>query len=81
MGEFKWSDSSIATKKTIINDADIVFTAAESKHAFDNAKLKLQGQSVNDLLLDCSDAHDFSNSVNKDRIGNCLTWIKADPTF
>jgi len=80
-GELKWSDSSIATKKTIINQADIVFTAAESDSAFNNAKLKLKEQKVNDLLLDCSDAHFFSDSTNKDRIGNCLTWIKADPTF
>lgn len=79
--KFKWSNASIATKKTIINRANIVFTAAESDSAFNNAKLKLKEQEVNDLLLDCSDAHYFSNSTNKDRIGNCLTWIKADPTF
>lgn len=36
---------------------------------------------VNDRLLDCSDAHDFSDSSEKDRIGNSLTWIKADTTF
>lgn len=43
--------------------------------------MRLKEQKVNDLLLDCSDAHFFSDSTNKDRIGNCLTWIKADPTF
>ncbi len=80
-GELKWSDSSIATKKTIINQANIVFTATESTSAFKNAKKKLKEQKVNDLLLDCSDAHFFSDSNGKDRIGNCLTWIKADPTF
>jgi len=36
---------------------------------------------VNDRLLDCSDAHDFSDATYKDRIGKCFTWIKADPTF
>jgi len=80
-GELKWSDASIATKKSIINKANIVFTAAESSDAYHNAKAQLTKQEVNNLLLDCSDAHFFSDSTEKDRIGNCLTWLKADPTF
>ena len=79
--DLKWSDSSVATKKSIINEADIVFTSAESVEAFEKSKNQLTNQNVNDLLLDCSDAHDFSESSEKDRIGNCFTWIKADPTF
>jgi len=79
--ELKWSDSSIATKKTIINNAKIVFTAAESPDIWKESKQKLKEQGVNDLLLDCSDSHYFSDSSHKDRIGNCFTWIKADPTF
>jgi hypothetical protein len=77
----KWSDASIATKKSIINEADIVFTSAESVEAFTKSKAQLTKQGVNDLLLDCSDAHHFSSSEDKDRIGNCFTWLKADPTF
>lgn len=76
-----WDDTSIAEKKDIINKAQLIFTAAASATAFDNAKAKLVAQSVNSLLLDCSDAHYFKDSSDKDRIGNCLTWIKADPTF
>ncbi len=79
--DFKWDDTSIAEKKTIINQADIVFTAAESVEKFNNAKAKLQEQNVNSLLLDCSDAHSFADVSTKDRLGNCKTWIKADPTF
>lgn len=79
--ELKWTDSSIATKKSIINNASIVFTSAESIDAFYRSKEKLTSQMVNDLLLDCSDAHCFSDTYEKDRIGNCYTWIKADPTF
>ncbi len=79
--ELKWSDSSIASKKTIINRADLIFTASEDITKFNRAKKRLKEQAVNDLLLDCSDAHYYSNSTEKDRIGNCLTWIKADPTF
>lgn len=78
----KWTDASIATKKHIINTADIVFTASESVIKFNSAKEKLIQQCVNSRLLDCSDAHDYSTNLsNKDRIGNCFTWIKADPTF
>lgn len=77
----RWQDGSIADKKTLINSADIVFVAAEIETAYHNARDSLRGAAVNDRLLDCSDAHSFSTSTDKDRIGNCLTWIKADPTF
>ena len=80
-GDLKWTDASIATKKSIINKAHIVFTAAESIKAFQKAKEQLSAQKVNDLLLDCSDSHNFSDASDKDRIGNCFTWIKADTTF
>ena len=79
--DLKWTDASIATKKSIINSADIVFTSAESVEAFIKSKDQLKKQNVNDLLLDCSDAHDLSDSGDKDRIGKCYTWLKADPTF
>lgn len=76
-----WSDGSIAEKKDVINKAHLVFTASEGVTAFNNAKGKLTEQKVNDLLLDCSDSHYNSESADKDRIGNCFTWIKADRTF
>lgn len=79
--DLKWTDASIATKKSIINKADIVFTASESIEAFHKAKAQLTAQQVNDILLDCSDSHYLSTETDKDRIGNCFTWIKADPTF
>ncbi|WP_265822591.1 TrlF family AAA-like ATPase [Geovibrio ferrireducens] len=77
----KWTDSSISTKKTIINSADLIFTSSDSIEIFKNAKAKLIENGVKSDLLDCSDAHHFSYSSDKDRIGNCFTWIKADPTF
>lgn len=79
--ELRWTDSSIAEKKNIIQEADIIFTAAENEQKYYTAKQKLKENNVNDILLDCSDAHYFSKDNNKDRIGNCMTWIKADPTF
>lgn len=79
--DLKWDDSSIAEKKTIINNADLVFTAAENVEAYNKSRNKLSEQCVNNLLLDCSDAHSFADSENKDRLGNCCTWIKANTTF
>jgi ABC-type lipoprotein export system ATPase subunit len=79
--ELRWTEGTISEKKNIINKADIVFTAADGIEKYQNAKNKLKENGVNDLLLDCSDAHSFSDSTEKDRIGNCHTWIKADPTF
>lgn len=77
----KWDDHTIAEKKTLINEAHLVFTAAESPEAYARARGKLTENYVNANLLDCSDAHWLSNSEDKDRIGNCFTWIKADCTF
>lgn len=77
----KWDDQSIAEKRNIINQADLVFTAAANPAAYDAARKKLSDSNVKATLLDCSDAHALSNSADKDRVGNCFTWIKADPTF
>ncbi|MCF8371667.1 MAG: hypothetical protein K9H64_08585 [Bacteroidales bacterium] len=78
----QWADGSIAEKKDIINKAHVVFTSAESVEKYINAQRKLSEQKVNNLLLDCSDAHTFSQNIaEKDRIGNCFNWIKGDNTF
>lgn len=77
----KWDDQSIAEKRNVINCVDLVFTASENPEAYDKARKKLSEANVLDRLLDCSDAHAFSNAESKDRIGQCFTWIKADPTF
>ncbi len=77
----KWTGSSIAEKKDVINSVDWVFTALARAGDWETSRTKLRGAGVNSHLLDCSDAHYFSDSANKDRIGNCFTWIKADPTF
>jgi ABC-type lipoprotein export system ATPase subunit len=79
--QYRWNDHSIAEKKNIINSVSAVFTAAEDGSAFARARQRLIDEGVNSRLLDCSDAHDFSTSLDKDRIGNCLLWLKADPTF
>lgn len=91
VGKTEWDslrwDGSIGDKKTIINDADLVFISTETTDSYNVAKQKLIDQSVNNLLLDCSDSHslsskkDSSGNFIKDRIGNSLTWIKADTTF
>lgn len=80
--DIKWNMQSVADKKHMINDADAVFVSAETPEAWKGAKEALRSAGVNDLLLDCSDAHSFSDVLReKDRIGNCFTWIKAAPTF
>lgn len=78
----RWGGQSIADKRDIINSVNIVFTASQSPQAYYRALQKLKEQGVNDHLVDCSDAHYFSESAKTDtRIGNSFTWIKADPTF
>lgn len=77
----QWNNSSIAEKRNVINNSNIVFTASETVAAFQKAQDALKKAEVNSRLFDCSDAHAFSTSDDKDRIGNCFTWIKADTTF
>lgn len=79
--EIKWSEASIAEKKHTINQANFVFTASADPSAAIKSRESLRAQNVNARLLDCSDAHSFANSADKDRIGNCWTWIKADCDF
>ncbi|MGW3789583.1 TrlF family AAA-like ATPase [Micromonospora arida] len=77
----RWNDQSVATKKTLLNSADLVFTAAESRDDFRKSRQVLIEARVNSRLLDCSDAHTWTDSADKDRLGNTFTWINADPTF
>ncbi|MBQ0894502.1 hypothetical protein KBX37_15565 [Micromonospora sp. U56] len=77
----KWNDQSIATKKTLLNSADVVFTAAGSREEFAKSCNALREAKVNSRLLDCSDAHTWKDAEEKDRLGNTLTWINADPVF
>lgn len=82
---FQWNDNSIAEKKTIINKVNFIFTAAETIDNYNKGKQKLYDNGVNNHLLDCSDAHrntfDTTDISNKNRLGDCNTWIKADTTF
>ncbi len=77
----RWNDHTIADKKTMINEANLVFTAAANPETYVRAQNALRRANVNAKLLDCSDAHSLSSAKVKDRIGNCFTWIKADSTF
>jgi len=76
-----WGDNSIAAKKSIVNRVNFLFTASESVERYNNAINKLRESAVNNRLLDCSDAHYNSWSEDKDRLGNCNNWIKADINF
>lgn len=79
--DIKWTESSIAEKKNVINSVDFVFTAAETVDSYNKAFENLVNSNVNSRLLDCSDAHRNSCSTDKDRIGNCHCWIKAETSF
>lgn len=85
VGKSEWDkmrwDGSPAQKKTIINNANFVFHALAQAEDHVKHKEALATQKVNNKLLDCSDAHDFSTSTHKDRIGNSFTWINSDATF
>ncbi len=79
--QYRWDGGGAKEKRSIINQTDIVFLSVDSIGQYDKSRQTLVSQNVNTLLLDCSDAHYFSDSGQKDRIGNCFTWIKAEATF
>ena len=91
IGKAEWDamrwDGSIAEKIDIIERSHFVFTSAANVNAHQKSKNALNQQGYNIPLLDCSDAHTFSDKTDsknnpiKDRLGNCFTWIKADKTF
>lgn len=79
--DIPWNDNTVAAKKNLISSVDLLFAASASAKAATVATDKLRAAQVNYRLLDCSDAHDLSTSLVKDRVGNCFTWICADPTL
>ncbi len=79
--DIRWTGQGIAEKKHIINSANLIFISTESVKNYQKARQTLTTAGVNDRLIDCSDAHSFSTSAEKERIGKCFTWIKADTTF
>lgn len=86
VGKTEWADirwnSHAADKKDVINGTNLVFVASKTPGDWERSKNSLREAGVNDRLLDCSDAHYFSDEfLQKDRLGNCYSWIKAAPTF
>lgn len=86
VGKTEWDtmrwDGSAAEKKNTINKAEFSFTSLEKAEHYQKHSEKLKEAKVRNFLLDCSDAHSFSSKQNeKDKIGNCFTWLKADLTF
>lgn len=79
--DIKWSDQSIAAKKHIINSAHFIFTAFEDSSRWRKDVEALRASKVNDRLLDCSDAHYFSDSDQHMRLGACQTWMNTTPTL
>jgi ABC-type lipoprotein export system ATPase subunit/capsule polysaccharide export protein KpsE/RkpR len=77
----KWADGSIASKKTVINFADLVFTASQDISTWPSLVKDLRQSKVTHKLLDCSDAHHWSGSDQYERLGRCNTWINATPSF
>lgn len=77
----RWSQSGMANKVTLINEAGFVFTSGKDVLACGRSRQALQTQNVNDRLLDCSDAHFLADATEHNRLGKCFTWIKGEICF
>ena len=85
VGKAEWAsmrwESAAIDKRSIVEAADFLFTAAETPDECRRGRRALEQQRVHTRLLHCSDAHYFSEADNNNRIGHCHTWMKADVTF
>ncbi len=79
--DMKWNDQSVASKKTIVDQAAFLFTAYQDPTRWKSDVEVLRASRVNAKVLDCSDAHRWSDSAESERIGNCQTWLNTTPTF
>ncbi|MEU4669450.1 TrlF family AAA-like ATPase [Amycolatopsis sp. NPDC023774] len=80
--DIKWQEASVASKKNLINKVDMLFTAYEDVSRWRDNCAALKADNVLYKVLDCSDAHSFSNSTaENNRIGRCATWLRAEPSF
>lgn len=77
----KWNEQSIASKKNVINSSDFVFTAYPDTARWPADVQELRSSNVTHKLLDCSDAHYFSDSDQHMRLGACQTWMNTTPTL
>ena len=79
--DIKWNDNSIAEKKHIVNKAHFLFCSYDNIDNYDTDVDYLKNSKVNTRIIDCSDAHNFSDAEDKDKLGKCYTWIKGKPCF
>lgn len=79
--DIKWNSQSIAAKKNVINSAQFVFTAYKDTARWKADVEDLRNSGVTHQILDCSDAHYFSNSSQHMRLGACQTWLNTTPSF
>lgn len=79
--DIKWNDNTIASKRTLVNSAHLLFTAFDDSSTWTQHRDQLRAANVRDTLLDCSDAHHWADSEHKDRLGNCWTWLRADASL
>lgn len=77
----KWNDKSIASKKNVINSSHFVFTAYPDTARWEEDVAELRSSNVTHKILDCSDAHHFSDSDQQMRLGACQTWMNTTPTL
>lgn len=85
LGKAEWDqlrwEGSTADKLTLVERSDFLFTACGTEADFNKGQEKLVKQTGNGRLLHCSDAHYPPSSSEPNRIGHCMTWIKAEPSW
>ena len=86
LGISEWDDmrfdgGGTGIKRSLINGTNLVFVASPNFSSYRTRLKQLETHEVNSRLLDCSDAHHYSDSNEAMRLGNVMTWLKSDLTF
>lgn len=79
--QIKWNGQAIASKKNIISSVDLLFSAFQDPSTWADQVSILKKSSVNYKIVDCSDAHYFSDSPQNERLGQCHAWFNTIPTL
>jgi ABC-type lipoprotein export system ATPase subunit len=79
--DMRWEGGSAAQKRDAIERADFVLTACGTIAEYEKQHNRLTEHAVNAKLVHASDAHYYGSATEFNRLGQSLTWIKADLTF
>lgn len=79
--QMRWEGAGAAQKRDAVERVDFVLTASPSVEKYSHQLDQLRANEVNARLFHASDAHNYADAANANRLGSGRCWVKADLTF